>query len=154
MEFARRLIQPAEVGGRLARLAAVFSFVGQLVDVPPPAAGEARDGVDALLALVGEDEGPALILAALLLALGERAALSLGAGLAFVRVELEATDLSRLPPHAEPIVQGGRCYLALDARHARTPLGFLPRRVRTALRATAPGMPQRPLPSGCARRGA
>ena len=111
----------------MSRLAAVFSFVGHLVDVPPPPAGELRDGVDLLLGLIGEDEGPALILAALLLALGEKASLAYAPRMAFVRVELEPSDLARLPPHAHPLLLRGRCYLALDARRARSPLGFLPR---------------------------
>jgi len=117
----------------VSRLAAVFSFVGHLVDVPPPPAGELRDGVDLLLGLVGEDEGPALILAALLLALGEKASLAYAPRMAFVRVELEPSDLARLPPHAHPLLLRGRCYLALDARRARSPLGFLPRSALDAL---------------------
>jgi hypothetical protein len=133
--FARALVRGPRSSDRLSRLAAVFSFVGHLVDVPPPAHGQARDGVDLLLGLTGEDEGPALILAALLLALGERASLAYAPGLAFVQVELEYGDLSRLPPHAGPIVTRGRCYLPLDPRRARRPLGLLPLAVRNALQA-------------------
>src|SRR5206468_3887069 len=42
--------------------------------------------------------------------------------------------VARLPPHAGLIVsRGRRYYLPLDARRARSPLGFLPRDVREAL---------------------
>ena len=107
--------------------------MSHLVDVPPSADGAPRDGVDVLLGLAGDGEGPAVILAALLMALGERAAVVSVRGLAFVRVELHDDDFRRLPPHARPITWRGRCYLPLDARRARTPLGFLPRVVRHAL---------------------
>jgi hypothetical protein len=133
--FARALVRGRRASDRVSRLASVFSFVGHLVDVPPAADGGARDGVDLLLELAGDDEGPALILAALLLALGEKAALSYVNGLAFVRVELDHADLSRLPPHAGPILANGRWYLPLDPRRARSPLGLLPLPVRNALRA-------------------
>jgi hypothetical protein len=119
---------------RLSRIAAVFTFVGHLVDAPPPPDGELRDGVDALLMLAGEQEGPAVILSAMLQALGERATVDYAPGLAFVRVELEWTDLARLPPHAGLMLSRGRYYLPLDARQARSPLGFLPRPVREAMK--------------------
>lgn len=134
--FARALVRGPRSSDRLSRLASVFSFVSHLVDVPPPAEEYTRDGVDLLLELAGDDEGPALILAALLLALGEKAALSYVPGLAFVRVELDLADLSRLPPHAGPIFTHGRWYLPLDPRRARAPLGLLPLPVRNALRTT------------------
>jgi hypothetical protein len=136
--FARALVRGPRSADRLSRLAAVFSFVCHLVDVPPPPAGRARDGVDVLLGIAGEDEGPALILAALLLALGEKAALAYTPALAFVRVEIDLADLSRLPPHAGPIFANGRWYLPLDPRRARSPLGRLPLPVRNALRAARP----------------
>jgi hypothetical protein len=116
----------------VARLAGVFTFVGHLVDVPGPLPGKPRDGVDVLLALSGERGGPALILAALLLALGERAFLARGPDGLYVRVEIEPGDLARLPPFAQPVVSGGRFYLPLDPRRARSPLGFLPRGAREA----------------------
>jgi hypothetical protein len=52
-----------------------------------------------------------------------------------VRVEVELRDVARLPPHTLLIVDRGapRYYLPLDARRARSPLGFLPRAVRQAL---------------------
>jgi len=134
VSFARALVRGPRSGERLSRLASVFSFVCHLVDVPPPTDGRARDGVDLLLELAGEEEGPALILAALLLALGERAALSYTPGLAFVRVEIDPADLARLPPHADPILRNGRWYLPLDPRRARSPLGLLPLPARNALR--------------------
>jgi hypothetical protein len=133
ISFARALAGRWGRPRGIPRLAGVFSFVGHLVDVPPPAPGEARDGVDVLLALAGERGGPALILAALLLALGERAFLARGVDGLYVRVEIEPGDLSRLPPFAQPVVSGGRCYLPLDPRRARSPLGFLPRGVREPL---------------------
>ena len=133
VEFARSLVAAYPVRDRLGRLAAVFSFVAHLVDVPAAPDGEPRDAVDLLLALAGEQEGPALILAALLQALGERASVHCAPGLAFVRVQLEAADLGRLPPHAGLLLAGGHCYLPLDPRGAKTPLGFLPRPVREAL---------------------
>jgi hypothetical protein len=112
----------------------VFTFVGLLVDVP--AAGRARDGTDVLLALAGTEDGPAVILAALLQALGERAQLEYTREMVFVRVQLELSDLRRLPPHAVLLVKRGRrgrFHLPLDARRARIPLGFLPRPVRDVL---------------------
>jgi hypothetical protein len=129
-DLARTLTQRAP--DRMARLASVFSFVSHLVDVPPEA-DDPRDGVDLMLRLAPEREGPAVILAALLLALGERAGLDWAAGLCFVRVELELPDVARVPPHAGLIRARGRCFLPLDARQAKSPLGFLPCPVRAAL---------------------
>ena len=113
-------------------MAAVFSFVSHLVDVPPAPDGP-RDGVDALLALAGREDGPALLLSALLQAAGERASVgwtepraagARGAAaapvFAFVRVALEFDDLRRVPPHAGVLVEHGRCYLPLRPRHARS----------------------------------
>lgn len=134
--FARALVRGPRAGDRVSRLASVFSFVSHLTDVPPPADGRARDGVDLLLQIAGAAESPALILAALLLALGERATLCEVRGLAFVRVEIDPADLSRLPPHAGPVLARGRWYLPLDPRHARAPLGLLPPPLRTVLRAS------------------
>lgn len=118
----------------MARLAAAFTFVNHLVNVPAPADAELRDGVDVLVALAGEQEGPAVILAALLQALGERVSVDYVPGMAFVRVELAASDLSRLPPYADLLVTRGRYYIPLDARKPRGPLGVLPQLVREALR--------------------
>jgi hypothetical protein len=134
VEFARDLVEAYGARDRLGRLAAVFTFVGHLVDLPQPEGGDPRDGVDVLLTLAGEQEGPAVILAALLQALGERAAVDYVPGMPFVRVELETADLARLPPHSGLFASGGRCYLPLDARQARTPLGFLPRPALEVLR--------------------
>lgn len=102
----------------------MFTFVAHIVDAPQPEDG-VRDGVDWLLALAGEEEGPSVILAALLLALGERAALEYRPGLAFVRVELEPADVARLPPHASLFSRRGRFFIPLDARRARSPFAFL-----------------------------
>ncbi len=116
----------------MGRVAAVFTFVGHLVDVPAPVGvdGQYRDGVDVLLALAGEQEGPAVILAALLLALGERASVGYAPGMAFVRLEIDPADLPRVPPHARVVYARGRCYLPLDARTARGPLGMVRERPR------------------------
>jgi hypothetical protein len=119
---------------RVGRIACLFTFVGHLVDVPP--ARRARDGADLLLALAGLDDGPAVILAALLQALGERAQLEYMREMVFVCVQLESSDLRRLPPHAALVLQPGRrgrFLLPLDPRRARIPLGYLPRPVRQAL---------------------
>jgi hypothetical protein len=136
--FARALATVPRVRTRTARIAAVFSFVNALVNVPPPSDGEIRDGVDLLLQMAGEQEGPAVILCALLQALGERAAVDYAPGMAFVRVEVHPEDLSRLPPHAGLIVAHGRHYLPLDPRQERSPLGFLPKPAREALARLAP----------------
>jgi len=122
--FSRALIERAPARDRLARLATLFTFVQHLVDVPAPQDG-VRDGVDWLLTLAGEDEGPSVILTALLLALGERAAVCYRPGGAFVRVELQAADVARLPPHALLAQRRGRFYIPLDARGARSPFAFL-----------------------------
>jgi hypothetical protein len=124
VEFARRLVQDYRAKDRLGRVAAVFTFVGHLVGVPAPEDG-CRDGVDVLLALAGEDEGPAVILAALLLALGEKASVDYAPGMAFVRLALDAQDLPRLPPYADLVRDRGRLYLPLDARKPRATLGLL-----------------------------
>ena len=89
--------------------------------------------MDWLLSIAGEDEGPAVILAALLQALGEKAAVEWRPGLPFVRVELSPLDLWRLPPYAEVLTRRGRHFVPLDPRRARTPLGFLPLLARVAL---------------------
>jgi hypothetical protein len=126
--FARALVSRRPCPHRLARVAAVFSFVARLVDGAEPLRD---DRVAHLLWLVGRDRGPAVILAALLLALGERARVVCTREFAFVRVALEARDLALLPPHARLHGDGRR--LDLDPRRAVSPLGFLPRPVRDAL---------------------
>jgi len=131
--FARALTRVPAVRDRLSRIAAVFSFVNTLVNVPAPPDGQMRDGVDVLLRLAGEEEGPAVILCALLQALGERASVVYAPGIAFVRVEVKVDDLRRLPPHAEPFSSRGRYYIPLDARQARCPLGLVPRLARKGL---------------------
>jgi hypothetical protein len=134
VEFARALVQGFRARDRMARVAAAFTFVNHLVSVPAPADGEYRDGVDVLVALAGEHEGPAVILTALLQALGERASVHYVPGMAFVRVELEEEDLARLPPYTNLFMARGRYYIPLDARKPRGPIGLLPRLVRDALR--------------------
>jgi hypothetical protein len=134
VRFARARVRRVPVHDRIARIASVFTFVSHLVDVPT--AGRARDGADALLTLAGAEDGPAVILAALLQALGERAHLEYTREMVFVRVQLEPADLRRLPPHAALVLKRGRrggYLLPLDPRRARIPLGFLPGPVRHAL---------------------
>ncbi len=115
-------------------MTALFTFVAHLVDVPAPEDGP-RDGVDLLFALAGERHGPAVILAALLQALGEHAAIDDAAvaphsaearGLPVVRVELHEDDLASLPPHAAVWTRGVRYFVPLDPRAARRPFGFVP----------------------------
>lgn len=129
--FARQLAQGWARGGRLGRVVASFTFVSHLVDVPPAPAGE--DGVSCLLATLGPERGPAVLLAAVLLALGERAQVESTREMSFVRVEVDPQDLADLPPHAELLLANGRTYLPLDARQHRQPLGVLPADVRAAL---------------------
>lgn len=136
--FARRLVERVRPEDRLARIAGVFTFVSHLVHTAHAAGRPGWDGVDWLLALAGEDEGPAVVLAALLLALGERACVEWRPGLAFVRVELELADVRRLPPHAGLLRRGGRLCVPLDPRDPRSPLGFLPRLARLAARGPRP----------------
>ena len=134
VEFARSVANGWNARDRIGRVSAAFTFVSHLVDVPPPEDEGPRDGVDLLLHLAGAGEGPAVILCALLLALGERASLDQASGLPFVRVEIDAADLRRLPPHAGPFVDHGRLYLPLHSRDARSALGFLPEPMRDGLR--------------------
>ena len=130
VSFARALVSRRPCPHRLARVAAVFSFVARLVDGAEPVRD---DRVARLLWITGRDRGPAVILAGLLLALGERARVECTREIAFVRVALEARDLALLPPHARLHGQGRRLHLPLDPRRAVSPLGFLPQPVRDAL---------------------
>jgi len=109
----------------------VFTFVNRLVQAARPAGTRPRNGLDQLLELAGDSQGPAVVLGALLLALGERAGIDSAADAAFVRVAIDSDDVRRLPPHARPIVGRGCVYVPLDPRGA--PLGFLPRPMRRAL---------------------
>jgi hypothetical protein len=129
--FARQLAQGWARGGRIGRVVASFTFVSHLVDLPPAPCGE--DGVSWLLERLGPDHGPAVLLAAVLLALGERAQVESTREISFVRVEVDPDDLPHLPPHAELLVAQERMYLPLDARRHRLPLGVLPADVRAAL---------------------
>jgi hypothetical protein len=114
-------------------VAAAFTFVSHRVDVPPAPAGDTPDGVAWLLARTGPEHGPAVLLAAVLLALGERAQVESTREMSFVRVEVDEDDLAELPPHAELLLSGGRSYLPLDPRRERSPLGVLPAAVRSVL---------------------
>jgi hypothetical protein len=121
---------------RLARVAALLTFVGRLIDTRAQgrvAAETGHNGVDLMLAALGSHRGPAVVLAALLMALGERARVECTREMAFVQVELGAADVRALPPFARVHMRGGRYYLPLDARRGRIPLGFLPLPVRTVL---------------------
>jgi hypothetical protein len=135
--FSRSLVRRVPPRDRLGRIAAVFAFVSHAVDLrrflaAPPGT---VSSLGALTLIAGEDHGASLVLCALLQALGERARVERTRELAFVRVEVDLRDVARLPPHAGLIVTRGRprYYLPLDARRARSPLGFLPREVREAL---------------------
>ena len=99
-------------------MVAAFTFVSHLVDAPPAPQG---DGVSWLLARLGPERGPAVLLAAVLLALGERAQVESTREISFVRVEVEGEDLPDLPPHAELLLAHGRTYLPLDPRRAPPP---------------------------------
>ena len=131
---ASRVVRAVDARDRLSRIAALFTFVSQLVAGEAPAA-ELRDGVDVLVRVAGPEAAPALLLAALLKAAGERASLDYARDLVFVKVEIGPADAARLPPHAALIVarRRARLYLPLWVRHARTPLGFLPQRTREGL---------------------
>jgi hypothetical protein len=128
--FARRLVAQVPPGERLARVGALFHFVRQLVEAAPPAG--ARQGLLALLDHVGPERGPAVILAGLLLALGERPRIECLREMAFVDVEVAEPDVQRLPPFAQVRLARGRRLLPLDAR-AGQPLGFLAGPLREAL---------------------
>jgi hypothetical protein len=119
---------------RLRRIAALFTFVSHLIG-DGPVATELRDGVDALVQVAGVDAAPAVLLAALLKAAGERAQVDYARDLVFVRIEIGAADAARLPPHAALIVarRRGRLYLPLWVRHSRSPMGFLPQPAREGL---------------------
>lgn len=129
--FARELAQGWARGGRIGRVVASFTFVSHLVDLPPAPRGQ--DGVTWLLERLGPERGPAVLLAAVLLALGERAQVESTREISFVRVEISPQDLPDLPPHAELLLAGGRTYLPLDPRQHRQPLGVLPAGVRAVL---------------------
>jgi hypothetical protein len=129
--FARQLALGWARGGRIGRIVASFTFVSHLVDVPPAPSGD--DGVSWLLGLLGPERGPAVLLAAVLLALGERAQVESTREISFVRVEVEPADLPHLPPHAELLLANGRTFLPLDPRQHRRPLGVLPPDVRAVL---------------------
>ena len=130
--FGRLAVARLGARRRLARIAALFTFVGHAVDAPPAEDGQ-RDGLDLLLALAGPDHGPAVILAALLLALGESARVIAGERAALVCVRIDAREVARLPPHSTVLLGGGSCHLLLDPRTARSPLGFVPRPLRDAM---------------------
>jgi hypothetical protein len=119
---------------RLGRIAALFTFVTQLMR-DEDAGSELHAGVDALVRVAGDDAGPAVLLAALLKAAGERAQVDYARDLVFVRIEIAPADAARLPPHSALIVarRRGRVYLPLWVRHARSPLGFLPQPAREGL---------------------
>jgi hypothetical protein len=137
--FARDLVEERGGEDRLARVTTVFTFVAQLVNAGP--AVSAPDALRPLQPLLAFREGPAVLLCALLKALGERSRLERTREMTFVCVALEAEDVARLPPHArllcDSLASGGRLEIPLDPREARTPLGFLPRAVRDVLRRRA-----------------
>lgn len=115
---------------RLARIAALFTYVTHVVDTPDDPVSQPRDGIDELMRLVGRQRGPAVALAALLQSAGERIQLQEVAGVCLVQVEIDIGDVSKLPPFAQPVESHGRIYLPLDPRRARAPMGFVPLWVR------------------------
>jgi hypothetical protein len=117
---------------RLSRLATLFRFVSVLSEAHSRQ-DEPQDAVDVLLERLGQQRGPAVVLSALLLAVGERADLECTREMAFVRVGLEPEDLLRLPPHARLLRWRDRVYLVLDPRRAKSPFGFVPEPVREAM---------------------
>jgi hypothetical protein len=129
--FARELAEAWPRGGRIGRIVASFTFVSHLVDAP--GAAPAADGATWLVDRLGAERGPAVLLAAVLLALGERAQVESTREISFVRVEIEPDDLGGLPPHAELLLANGRTYLPLDPRRHSRPLGVLPADVRAVL---------------------
>ena len=134
--FSRSLVRGLPRRDRLARIAAVFTFVSRAVDLRMATGVGPSASLSALRTIAGEDQSSALVLCAMLQALGERARVERTRELAFVRVEVDLRDVARLAPHTLLIVARGRprrYYLPLDARRARSPLGFLPRPVREAL---------------------
>ena len=145
IDFARTVAAHAPGQDRLTRLCTLFRFVSALSEAhlrPDPP----RDAVDVLLDRLGEQRGPAVLLSALLLALGEHAELECTREMAFVRVAVVPEDLRRLPPHAAPMRSAGRVYLFLDPR-SKSPFAFLPAPVREALAArhrSGPGLRRLP----------
>jgi hypothetical protein len=133
--ISRTLVRGLPPNDRLARIAAVFSFVSQAVDLRIATGARAGSTLAALTRIAGADQGAALVLCAMLKALGERARVERTREMAFVRVEVDPRDVARLPPHTLLMVSRGlpRYSLPLDARRAGSPLGFLPRPVREAL---------------------
>jgi hypothetical protein len=138
IRFARRVVRRFPLQHRLARIAALLTFMGRLIDAQSRegwvrAPDSQASGVDLMLAVLGEHRGPAVVLASLLMALGERARLECTREMAFVQVELAAADLRHLPPFARVHVRRGRYFLPLDPRRGRSPVGFLPLPIRDAL---------------------
>jgi hypothetical protein len=144
--FARSLVAGLPPGDRLARISTVFRFVAALAEAHGHGA-QPTDAVDFLLDRLGERRGPAVVLGALLLALGERTHLECTRELTFVSVAVEPADLRRLPPHARLVSRHARLYLTLDPRRARSPFGFLPAAVREAVASRRRAGPALRLPS-------
>lgn len=133
VEFTRSLVASPPARDRLARIAATFSFVSTLVNTPAAARHPARDGVGVLLAIAGQREGPAVILCAMLQALGERASVVHAPATPFVRVEVGLQDIRRLPPFARLFAARERYYIPLDPRRPRWPIAFLAPAARAGL---------------------
>ena len=131
---AARVVCAYQARDRLGRAAALFTFVSHLA-AEGHRGTDLGDGVDVLARVAGADAAPVVLLAALLKAVGERAQVDYARELLFVRLEIDPVDAARLPPHAAVIVarRRGRVYLPLWLRHARSPMGFLPRPTREGL---------------------
>jgi hypothetical protein len=81
---------------RLARVASLFTFVNYLVEDPMAGVEPYHDGVDELMRVVGRQRGPAVALAALLRASGERVELRDVAGTCYVQVQVSLHMLRSL----------------------------------------------------------
>ena len=131
---AARVVRTLDAHDRLGRIAALFTFVSHLAAEAEGAAGELRDGVDMLVSVAGPEAAPAVLLAALLKSVGEKAQVDYARDIVFVRVEIAVADAARLPPHAALVAGArGRVYLPLWMPHAKSPMGFLPRPAREGL---------------------
>jgi hypothetical protein len=136
VDFVRDLVEERAAGDRLSRVTTVFTFVSQLV-VNGGAPTSAPTALLPLQPLLAFREGPAILLCALLKALGEQARLERTREMTFVCVAIDTEDVARLPPHARLLADASRLEIPLDPRQVRTPLGFLPRTVRDVLRRRA-----------------
>jgi hypothetical protein len=133
-DFAREMVlgygRDPRASPHLARVTAAYAFVGRLSEGTLSRPGHAL--LLRLAEVAGPDGSAAVLLAALLLALGERAEVDYTRELVFVRVAVGPEDLSHVPPHAVVLRGSGGHFLALVAG-GRAPLGYLPCPIREGL---------------------